>query len=60
MKFLDRNDPIFRKKWVRVVVVGLPAVWALVEFAMQNAFWGFLFGAMAAYGAYELFLRTDD
>jgi hypothetical protein len=60
MKFLDRNDPFFRRKRVRVVSVGLPALWSVVEFAMQNAFWGLLFGALAAYAAYELFLRAGD
>ncbi len=60
MKFLDRNDPFFRKTWVRVVSVALPAFWALLEFYMRNAFWGLLFGALAAYAAYELFLRAKD
>jgi hypothetical protein len=60
MKFLDRHDPFFRRKWVRVVSVAIPAGWALVEFAMQNPFWGLVFGALAAYAAYELFLRADD
>ena len=60
MKFLDRNDPFFRRKWVRVVSVGFPAAWSLVEFGMGNPFWGLIFGALAAYAAYELFLRADD
>lgn len=60
MKFLDRNDPFFRRKWVRVASVALPGFWAVVEFYLQNAFWGLLFGALAAYAAYELFLRTGD
>ncbi|MDZ7904510.1 MAG: hypothetical protein U5N55_01040 [Cypionkella sp.] len=60
MKFLDRNDPIFRKRWVRVASVVVPAIWAVVEFALQNAFWGLLFGALAAYAAYELFFRAGD
>ncbi|MFN3605590.1 MAG: hypothetical protein ACK4SS_00135 [Cypionkella sp.] len=60
MKFLDRNDPFFRRKWVRIASVGVPAVWALVEFAMQNPFWGLVFAALAGYAAYELFLRADD
>jgi hypothetical protein len=60
MKFLDRNDPFFRKTWVRVVSVAVPAFWGLVEFYLQNAFWGLLFCALAAYAAYELFLRAKD
>ncbi len=60
MKFLDRNDPIFRRKWVRVLSVAVPTAWAIVEFAMQNPFWGLLFAGLAAYAGYELFLRADD
>lgn len=60
MKFLDRDHPMFRRRWVRVVSVVLPAIWSVVEFALQNPFWGLLFAAMAAYAAYELFLRAGD
>lgn len=60
MKFLDRNHPMFRKAWVRVVSIALPALWSVVEFALGNPFWGLLFGAMAAYAVYELYLRAAD
>jgi hypothetical protein len=60
MKFLDRNDPFFRRTWVRVVSVAIPGVWAVVEFSLSNPFWGLIFAAMAAYAAYELFLRADN
>lgn len=60
MKFLDRNDPFFRHTWVRVVSVAIPGVWAVVEFALSNPFWGLIFAALAAYAAYELFLRADN
>jgi hypothetical protein len=60
MKFLDRNDPFFRRKWVRVVSVAIPGVWAVVEFSLSNPFWGLIFAAMAAYAAYELFFRADN
>jgi hypothetical protein len=60
VKFLDRNHPMFRRKWVKLVSVGLPAIWALVEFGQGNPFWGLIFGALAAYAAYELYLRAAD
>ncbi len=60
MKFLDRNDPFFRKPWVRVVSVALPALWAVVEFVFQSPFWGIMFAALATYAAYELFFRAGD
>ncbi len=60
MKFLDRNDPFFRKPWVRVASVAVPAIWSVFEFAMASPFWGLMFGALAAYAAYELFIRAGD
>jgi len=60
MKFLDRDHPMFRRAWVRVATVALPALWAVLEFSLQNAFWGLIFAALAAYAAYELFLRAGD
>ena len=60
MKFLDRHDPFFRHTWVRVLSVAVPTIWAIVEFVLQNPFWGLLFGGLAVYAAYELFFRADD
>lgn len=56
-KFLDRDHPMFRRKWVRVVTVLVPGIMAVVEFSMGGPGWGVLFGAAAAWGLWELFLR---
>jgi len=60
MKFLDRNDPFFRKMWVRVVTVALPLGWGAVELATGNPGWALMFGAAGAWALYELFLRAAD
>ena len=31
-KFLDRDHPMFRRLWVRVLTVAVPGVMALIEF----------------------------
>ncbi len=56
-KFLDRDHPMFRSTWVRVVAVGLPLAWSIVEFAGGSPGFGILFGALGVYALYELFLK---
>ncbi len=56
-KFLDRDHPMFRRLWVRVVTVAVPAVMALLEFSANSPGWGLLFAASAAWALWELFLR---
>ena len=31
-RFLDPDHPMFRKRWVRVAITVLPALWSIVEF----------------------------
>lgn len=59
-KLLDRNDPFFRRTWVRWLTVILPFLWGGVEFWNSQPFWGLLFIAAGAYAAWELFLRAAD
>lgn len=56
-KFLDRDHPIFRKMWVRVVTVALPVAWGLVEFAIGGPGWGVIFTGAGLWALWELFLR---
>ncbi len=56
-KFLDRDHPMFRKSWVRVVTVGVPAIMGLLEFSSGSPGWGVLFAAAAVWALWELFLR---
>ncbi len=58
-KFLDRDHPMFRRVWVRVLTVALPLGWAALEFANASPGFGILFGALGFYALYELFLRRD-
>ncbi len=55
-KFLDTEHPMFRRLWVRVLVVLLPAAWAVVEFLRGSPVWGMIFAAFAAYGAWAFFI----
>lgn len=58
MKFLDPDDPFFRRPLVRWLTVVLPTAWGIVEFAVMGApFWGILFLSAGAYAGYMLFLR---
>jgi hypothetical protein len=57
MKFLDRDHPMFRRPWVRVVTVLLPLVWAGVELWMGSPGWALVFGAAGVWAGWELFLR---
>lgn len=56
-KFLDRDHPMFRQTWVRVVTVAVPGAMAVLEFSNQSPGWAVLFAAAAAWAAWELFLR---
>lgn len=56
---VDPNAPFFRPLWVRVLCVLFPLIWAGVEFASGNAFWGLLFAAAGAYLGYALFVQRD-
>ncbi len=56
-KFLDRDHPMFRRTWVRVLTVAVPAVMAALEFSVSSPGWGVLFAAAAVWALWELFLR---
>ena len=56
-KFLDRDHPMFRRLWVRVLTVAVPGVMALIEFTQGSPGRAAHFGAAAAWALYELFLR---
>jgi hypothetical protein len=56
-KFIDRDHPFFRRIWVRVVTVAMPAAMAAVEFVTGGPGWGMVFGAAALVALWELFLR---
>ncbi len=59
-RFLDRDHPMFRRPWVRVMTVAAPLGWAVFEFAGGAPFWGVVFAALGGYALWELFLRGAD
>lgn len=56
-KFLDRDHPMFRKTWVRVLTVAFPTGMGALEFANESPGWGILFLGAAGWALWELFLR---
>ena len=58
MKFLDPDDPVFRRPLVRWACVLVPVGWSLVElFWMDSPFFAAVFFGLGAYAAWMLFLR---
>lgn len=57
MKFLDPNDPFFRKPLTRWLTAGFPVVWSGVEFWMGELIWGTAFLAIGAYAAWALLIN---
>ena len=58
-KFLDRNHPMFRHRWVRWACVLVPLGWAVFEFILGEPIWGGLFGALGVYALFQLFLAKN-
>ncbi|NTF08202.1 hypothetical protein G6L37_18700 [Agrobacterium rubi] len=56
MLFIDTNHPIYQPLWVRLLIVGLCAGWAIIEFINHEIFWATLIGGIAAYSAYVLLI----
>ena len=56
MLFIDTSHPIYRPLWVRLLIVGFCAAWAVVEFVNHQIFWATVVGGVAAYSAYVLLI----
>ncbi|MGB3690753.1 MAG: hypothetical protein WBA02_15785 [Jannaschia helgolandensis] len=54
--FFDVRTPFFNPLWRRVVAVVLPSAWALVELMNGQPFWAVVFGASAAFLAWQFFV----
>ncbi len=55
--FLDRDDPFFRKSWVRWVTTLAPLPPAAIELWTGNPGWAILFFAAFAYAGWVLILN---
>ncbi len=54
---IDTSHPLYRPLWVRLLIVGFCAAWAVIEFVNREFFWGTIVGGIAAYAAYELLVK---
>jgi hypothetical protein len=51
---IDTSHPIYRPLWVRLLIVGFSAGWAILELVNHEIFWATLVGGVAVYSAYVL------
>nr|WP_234823793.1 hypothetical protein [Agrobacterium pusense] len=54
---IDTSHPLYRPLWVRLLIVGFCAAWAVIEFVNREFFWGTIVAGIGAYAAYELLLK---
>jgi len=54
MLLIDTNHPMYRPLWVRLLIVGVCAGWAVLEFVNNEPFWMTVVGGIALYAAYVL------
>mgnify|MGYP006919623507 FL=1 len=59
MTFFNLRLPFFRPMWRRVATFLVAAGWAIVELISNSPGWALMFGAAAAYTAYEFFIIYD-
>ena len=59
-KFIDRDHPMLRPLWVRILLVAICAGWAGFEFTSGSSAWGAAFLALGAYAAWAFFLAPAD
>jgi hypothetical protein len=55
-QLFDLQVPFFIPLWRRIAVVAVCFGWALFEFVASAPFWGFVFGAMGIFAAWQLLL----
>jgi hypothetical protein len=55
-KFIDRDHPMLRPLWVRLLLVAICLGWAAFEFTTASAMWGLIFLALGLYAAWAFFL----
>ena len=53
------RHPFFLPLWRRGLTVALSAGWALIELSSGSPGWAIMFGAVAAFCAYEFFIVFD-
>ena len=58
-KFFNLRHPFFLPTWRRAATTIFAGGWALFELSNGSPGWATLFGAIAAYCAYEFFIVFD-
>lgn len=58
-RFLDLRHPFFAPLWKRLATVVVVGGWAMFELSTGKVAWAMIFGALAAYCAYEFFVVFD-
>lgn len=56
IKFIDPDHPFYRRLWVRLLIVGLCAMWTAIEFRQGENTWGMIFLAVTTYTACVLII----
>ena len=59
-QFFDLAVPFFLPVWRRVLTVVVPILWALVEFASGNAFWGVIFLGIGGLALFKFYTADWD
>ncbi len=59
-KLFDLAVPFFLPFWRRVLAVAVPILWALLEFATDEAFWGLIFLGLGGTAAWKLWIADWD
>ncbi|MCA1490758.1 hypothetical protein [Sinorhizobium alkalisoli] len=54
IKFIDPDHPFYRPLWIRLLIVGLCAVWTGVEFYGGQMMWATIFLVVTAYAGSAL------
>ncbi|MCD2173927.1 hypothetical protein [Rhizobium sp. C4] len=57
---IEPEHPIYRPLWVRLLIVGILAVWSVLELVKGSPFWGTIAGGVGLFAAYELFWRFPE
>ncbi len=56
IKLIDPDHPFYRPLWIRLLIIGLCAVWTAVEFRNDENTWGMIFLAVTTYTACTLLI----
>ena len=54
------QDPFYRPLWLRLLIVGVCAVWAGFEYLTGSPGWALLFAAVGAWAFWQFFVVWTD